>query len=173
MKALRNILIWSFVVVAVMPSFAALDMFLKIEGANGYHKIIPLGCKDGTCKKGITKLENFQAGTYTFTITNEQGDALKIEDKPHRRSASVRLGTQITSRAYADAIIAKEMGTPIGDTTCTNCSPKHAIEKTVPAGSTFSETIQVPSDGVLLVDFSGVWSDGGIMFTDDWEPPVN
>jgi hypothetical protein len=172
MKPLRNILLWALIVFAVIPSYAALDMFLKIEG-NGFHTIIPLGCKDGTCKKGITKLEHFKAGTYTFTICNEKGDALKIEDKPMRKTASVRLTTQTTSRAYADAIIAKEMGTPMGDTTCMNCSPKVVIEKLVPAGSTFSETIQIAGDGVLLVDFSGVWSDGGIMFTDDWEPPVN
>ena len=173
MKTLRKILIWSFTAFAVIPSFAALDMFLKIEGPNGYHKIIPLGCKDGTCKKGITKIENFKAGTYTFTITNEQGDALKLEDKPMRRKSIVKLATQITSPAYANAVIAREMGTPKGDTSCSDCAPKALVEKIVPAGNTFSETVVIHSDGTLLVDFSGIWEDGGIMFTDDWEPPVN
>jgi len=173
MKSLRKILFWSLVLFVVTPGYAALDMFLKIEGANGYHKIIPLGCKDGTCKKGITKVENFRAGTYTFTITNEQGDALKVESKPLRRTGIVKLSTQVTSLEYANAIIAKEMGTPMGDTTCTNCSPKIQLEKVIPAGSTFSETVEIVANGTLLVDFSGLWEDGGIMFTDDWEPPVN
>lgn len=173
MKSLRNIWLAALIVCIAQISYAALDMYLKIEGANGYHKIIPLGCKDGTCKKGITKIDNFLAGTYTFTICNEKGDALKVEDKPMRRSAEVKLSTQITSSAYAEAMIAKEMGTPMRDTTCTGCSPKLNLRKMISAGSTFSETVQIIGDGTLLIDFSGVWEDGGIMFTDDWEPPVN
>ena len=173
MRSLRKFLFWSFVLLAITPSYAAMDMFLKIDGANGYHKIIPLGCKDGTCKKGITKVENFKAGTYTFTVTNEKGDALKIESKPLRRTGIVKLSTQVTSVEYANAIIAREMGTPKGDTFCSSCSPKNLLEKTLPAGSIFSETVEIVADGTLLVDFSGIWEDGGIMFTDDWEPPVN
>jgi len=172
MKPLRNILLAALLVFAIAPSYAAMDMFLKIEG-NGYHKIIPLGCKDGTCKKGITTLENFKAGTYTFTITDEKGDALKVESKPMRKRTTVKLATQVTSVEYANAVVAREMGTPKGDTFCTECSPKHLLEKVVPAGSIFSETVEIVADGTLVVDFSGIWEDGGIMFTDDWEPQVN
>ncbi len=149
-------------------------MFLKIEGANGYTKVIPLDCKDGSCKRAITKIENFKAGTYTFTITNEAGQAMRIEDKPIRRRATVKLSVQTTSAEYANAIIAHAMGTPTTfEAACTDCSREIYIEKQVAAGSTFSETIEIGKDGILLLDFGGIWSDGGLMFADDWKPPVN
>lgn len=172
MKTLK-ILVIALVAFAATPNYAALDIFLKIEG-NGFNKIVPLGCKDGTCKKGVSKIEGFKAGTYTFSIVNEYGEPMRLETKPMRRSGMVILTTQITTPQYADAVIAKEMGTPATrDTLCKDCFIQKRIEKELPAGAAFSEVIEIKNDGVLLVDFSGVWADGGIMFTDDWETVVN
>lgn len=173
MKLLRNILIWSFVTFAVIPSFASTGMFLKIEGTGGYTKVIPLDCYDGSCKRALTKIENFKAGTYTFTVTNEHGQALKVEDKPMRRFASVKLSAQVTSEEYANAVIAAAAGTPTAQLVCTGCSREIYIEKQVPAGRTFSETIEIAADGILLVDFGGFWEDGEHIFADDWGPQVN
>jgi hypothetical protein len=171
MKTIRQIIL-PLILALSLPAFGATDMYLKIEGPNDYHKIIPLLCKDGACKRSMTKIQNFRAGTYTFTITDETGKALQLEDKPMRRSATVNLSVQTASDEYADAVISAAMGTPVSEAICedSTCSPEVYVEKHLQAGNTFTETIEIIKDGVLLVDFGGIWSNGGFMFTDDWRP---
>ena len=168
MNALRNFMIGSFLVCSVLPGFAADDLFLRIQDSNGYTRVIPLDAK-----RAITKIENFKAGIYTFTLTNRIGQALKIGDKPMRRWATVKLSAQTTSESYANAVIANAMGTPTEVAACTECSREIYIEKQVAAGSTFSETIEIGKDGILLIDFGGNWSDGRRLFANDWETQEN
>lgn len=175
MKILFAFFISLLVSLVPLISFASLDMFVKIEGA-GYSKIVQLGCKDGTCKKGMSMVDKFNPGSYTFTICNEKGEPLRLAKKPQRRMGTVTLAVQVTTEKYSIGKIHETEGIPLDDTSWRSMKgyfQPMRFTKTTYTNDGFSVSGEITGSGTLLIDFSGIWADGGIMFTDDWETPVD
>ena len=65
-------------------AFAALNMYLKIEGAKGGTKKI-VSCPDGTCT-----VSDLAPGDYTVSVCTENGGALAAEDQANHSITSPR-----------------------------------------------------------------------------------
>jgi hypothetical protein len=88
---------------------------------------------------------------------------------------TVTLAVQVTTETYSTGKIRETQGIPLDDTSWRSMKGYYQpvrFTKTISTNEGFSAQGEISGSGTLLVDFGGLWADGGIMFTDDWETPV-
>ena len=182
-KLITSIFVAALLAVGFSQSFAAVDMFLKIEDVKGESKIVKLRCDDGSC---ATTVDDMKAGKYTLTLTDAHGNALKMKAKEKaNRSKSVSMNfAKITweyeiksPRDVATGQASGKRSAP-RDVATGQASGKRqhgAITMTKELDRTRTGTMDYDNQaaGELSIKIKWTWTDGGISAMDDWEAPAN
>ncbi len=164
-------------IIGVSNSFAShVDFYLKIEGSNGFSKIVKLNCPNGAC---TTSVDGLTDGHYTFTLCTSTGTplAMKAKEKANRTKCTMTVTSRESSTGMATGKTATTTGVvsprdaasglPTGKRMHKPFTITKELDKTSPV---FVAAGDVDGDGSFDISFSCVT--GGISALDDWEAPV-